>query len=212
MSFMAISSNDPTAVELLRLLSFLNPDGILIRFLRSGADGIQGNLRQIISHHIKLQKAFCELERFSLVKRKTYINGEEMFVIHRLVQAVIKDEMTALDLMSFTSIVVDICDEAFPQLWNEKTWALCRLYVDQVMGPLMHRGASETEKFANVVHRVAWFLRDDGKAIDSERLLVQVLEKHRRILGAEHPYTVTLMHNLALTYWAQGRAAEAAAL
>jgi hypothetical protein len=60
-----------------------------------------------------------------------------MFVIHRLVQAVVKDDMTALDLMTFRPIVVDICDEAFPQQGNEKTWALCRLYVDQVMGPLM---------------------------------------------------------------------------
>jgi hypothetical protein len=74
MSF--ISANDPTAVELLHLLSFLNPDGILIQFLQSRADCIQHNLRQIISHRIKLQKAFCELERFSLVKRMVYIDGE----------------------------------------------------------------------------------------------------------------------------------------
>jgi hypothetical protein len=60
-----------------------------------------------------------------------------MFVIHCLVQAVVKDDMTALDLMTFRPIVVDICDEAFPQQGNEKTWALRRLYVDQVMGPLM---------------------------------------------------------------------------
>jgi hypothetical protein len=58
MSFMAISSNDPTAVELLRLLSFLNPDGILIKFLQSGANGIQENLQQIILHRIKSTKSF----------------------------------------------------------------------------------------------------------------------------------------------------------
>jgi hypothetical protein len=39
MSFTAISGKDPTAVELLRLISFLNPDGILIKFLQSGANG-----------------------------------------------------------------------------------------------------------------------------------------------------------------------------
>ena len=40
MSFAAISANNPMAVELLHLLSFLNPDGILIKFLQSGANGI----------------------------------------------------------------------------------------------------------------------------------------------------------------------------
>ena len=76
----------------------------------------------------------------------------------------------------------------------------------------MDAGVSEAEKFTNVVDRVGWFLRDDGKAIDSERLLVRSLEKRRRILGAEHPDTLMSMNNLASTYWAQGKTAEAAAL
>jgi hypothetical protein len=40
----------------------------------------------------------------------------------------------------------------------------------------------------------------------------EVLEKRREILGVEHPDTLTLMGNLASTYWAQGKMAEAAAL
>jgi Flp pilus assembly protein TadD len=32
------------------------------------------------------------------------------------------------------------------------------------------------------------------------------------LLGEEHPDTLTSMGNLAITYWAQGRTAEAAAL
>jgi len=39
-----------------------------------------------------------------------------------------------------------------------------------------------------------------------------VLQKFRRILGEEHPYTLTAMANLAITYRDQGRMGEAAAL
>ena len=39
-----------------------------------------------------------------------------------------------------------------------------------------------------------------------------VLEKRRRILGDEHPDTLTTMHNLATTYRAQGRNVEAATI
>jgi len=97
-------------------------------------------------------------------------------------QAVVKDEMSDSTLMSFRIMIVGICNEAFPQEWDEKTWTLCRLYVGQVMGPLMDPRASETEKFANVVHRIGWFLIDDGKAIDSERHLTWLVAVRREWL------------------------------
>ena len=39
-----------------------------------------------------------------------------------------------------------------------------------------------------------------------------MLQKRRRILGDDHPDTLTAMGNLASTYWQQGRTGEAAAL
>jgi len=209
MSFNAVFTTHHTAAELFRLLAFFNPDGILIDFLRTGVSAMRDDLRQLVSQETELLDALLRLETFSLLK---WNRLNETLVVHRLVQAVVKDEMPDPDLTSFKIMIVDICDQAFPQEWNEKTWALCRLYVGQVMGPLMDAGVSEAEKFTNVVDRVGWFLRDDGKAIDSERLLVRSLEKRRRILGAEHPDTLMSMNNLASTYWAQGKTAEAAAL
>lgn len=38
---------------------------------------------------------------------------------------------------------------------------------------------------------------------------MQVLKIRQRILGPEHPYTLTSMGNLASTYWRQGRWKEA---
>jgi len=212
MSFTAISTHNPAAVELLRLFSFLNPDGILIQFLQSGANGTQDDLRQTISHRIKFQEGLSELEKFSLVKRASHVDGQEMLIIHRLVQAVVKDELSDPDLARFRTVTVDICHQAFPHAWDEKTWTLCRLYVGQAMGPLMDPESSATEKSASVMNRVGWFLRDDGKLNDSEHLLMRSCEICLRILGAEHPDTLTSMNNLASTYWAQGRMAEAAAL
>jgi hypothetical protein len=40
-------------------------------------------------------------------------------------------------------------------------------------------------------------------------LQVQVLEATKRVLGAEHPHTLTSMANLAFTLEGQGRDAEA---
>jgi len=47
MSFDVIRKNNPTAAALLRLLSFLNPDGILVQFLTAGAQGLQDDLNSL---------------------------------------------------------------------------------------------------------------------------------------------------------------------
>lgn len=44
-----------------------------------------------------------------------------------------------------------------------------------------------------------------GGLTEAEELLVQVVEKGKRILGQEHPDTLASMANLAMTYSKQGR-------
>jgi Tetratricopeptide repeat/NB-ARC domain len=209
LSFDAVFTTNPAAAALFRLLAFLNPDGILIDFLRSGASALRDDLRRLLSQEIEMEAALLRLETFSLLQ---WNRPNKTLVVHRLVQAVVKDEMSRTELMAFRGMTVDICDQSFPQEWNNETRALCRCYVGQVMGPLIDPEASETEKSANVMARLGLFLGDDGKVIDSERVLEKSLKICTRILGAEHPATLTSMNNLANTYSDQGRTGEAAAL
>ena len=69
---------------------------------------------------------------------------------------------------------------------------------------------------ANVVPDVAARLRsvyvDGGRWKEAEKLEVLVMETSKRVLGEEHPDTLTSMGNLALTYWNQGRWKEAEVL
>jgi tetratricopeptide (TPR) repeat protein len=44
---------------------------------------------------------------------------------------------------------------------------------------------------------------------EAEKLELQVVEARKRVLGPEHPDTLTSMHNLAYTYMGQGRRREA---
>ena len=48
-----------------------------------------------------------------------------------------------------------------------------------------------------------------GRWKEAEELEVQVMETRKRVLGAEHPDTLTSMANLAFTWKRQGRGAEA---
>ncbi len=46
---------------------------------------------------------------------------------------------------------------------------------------------------------------NQGRWKEAEELDVQVMETSRRVLGAEHPDTLTSMNNLAWTWKSQGR-------
>ena len=127
-------------------------------------------------------------------------------------QTVIKDEMSDTDSMTLRITIINLCDQSFPQKWTNENRALCRVSVDQIMSPLLDFKVIRTEKSADVMYRVGWFLRDDGKISDSERLSLQAVEICTEILGDEHPHTLKTMNNLAATYRAQGRTGDAAAL
>jgi tetratricopeptide (TPR) repeat protein len=208
-SFDEIAEKNRMAAHFFRLLAFFNPDGILIEFLKSGMHGMDDDLRGLVSDEFALSEALRSLETYSLVK---WDRQKSSIIVHRLVQAVFKDDMSETDLTTFRAMTVDICHHAFPNDWNNNNRALCRLYIGQIMGAPLDPDASETVKSAGVMDRVGWFLRDDGKIVDSERTLVRSLKIFLRILGAEHPDTLWSMNNLALTYTAEGRTGEAAAL
>ena len=133
MSFNIVRNNHPQAAELFQLLSFLNPDGILIDFLQSGVDALPDDLRKVVSNKIDLSKALIELENFSLLKWNRFT---KILLIHRLVQTVVKDEMSDADLMTFRTIIIDLCDRSFPQEWTNENRATCRVYVGQMIGSI----------------------------------------------------------------------------
>jgi hypothetical protein len=55
-------------------------------------------------------------------------------------------------------------------------------------------------------------LYSDGRYNEAERLFSEVVETRTRVLGEEHPDTLTSMANLALTYRSQGRWKDAISL
>ena len=209
MSLNVVRHDCPIAVELFQVLSFLNPDGILIEFLQAGAETFRDDLKNVLLSRIQLSSVLIELEKFSLLK---WNRITKTLLIHRLVQSVVMDEMSDSDSTTFRTTVINLCDRLFPQEWTNENRELCRRYVGQVMRPLLDSKVIRTKKSANVLYRVGWFLRDDGKFNDSERLSLQAVKINTEILGNEHHGTLATMHNLASTYWAQGRNAEAATI
>src|SRR6202022_1814406 len=63
------------ATKLLRLFAYLNPDGILFDFLRSGCEALSHELREIIKDELVFHDALASLQEFSLVRLSQKTNS-----------------------------------------------------------------------------------------------------------------------------------------
>ena len=208
-SFDVIKNNNAQAAKLLRLLSFLNPDGILIEFLVAGVDGLESDLRKVISVPNEFVKALLELETFSLIR---WDRKNKTISLHRLVQTVISDGMTSDETAGIYAEMIRLIERSLPKNHTNETRALCRRYQGQVLEPLLRMDALVEKDAASIKWRVAGFLFDDGKYVDSERLMQQTVQILTELLGLEHPDTLSTMDNLGLIYRQLGRVVEGARL
>jgi tetratricopeptide (TPR) repeat protein len=209
MSFKVLQDSQREAVCLLRLFSFMNPDGIFIEFLQAGAAALDDELRQMVLNITELGKALIELEKFSLIK---WDRLHKSVSIHRLVQAVVVDDIGTEELPLILESIIEMFDCAFPKKLTNETRPFCRKYESQLVEPLLRLKTIRSEISRDLKRRVGIFLLEDGKYKDSEKLLLQAFEAYADTFGTDDPETFTIMNKLASTYWAQGKTTEVARL
>ena len=199
LSFQQIEQNNVGASELLRLLAFLNPDGILLEFLERGKDGLPDHLRDLIADTDEFYQALSELERFSFIRRED--DGvEDRITIHRLVQYVIKDDMDDDQFSLMTESVIALSDHAFPQHWEKEMRLVCRKFQEQVVVPLSEVKLVKSEALLRVLTIVGTFLQEDGKYEQAAELRLKVVDFSTMLKGSEHADTLKAMGQLAETY------------
>ena len=213
LSFDKVKSNPKygtQASQLLKLFVFLNPDGILIDFLKAGSSGLSDKLREVIDQSYLFRESLGLLRQFSLIGLS---KQKDSIIIHRLIQAVLKDEISGPEKQGFCNEVIELCFVAFPADWNAKeTRDLGRIFQGQVVEPAFEAAKISSHRGAITLGLIAQFLFNDGKLKDAERLLERAGQILQALLGTEHPGTLTSMNDLAWTYRGQGRLQEAADL
>jgi NB-ARC domain len=68
LSFERVKAINPTFVEFLQLLAFLNPDGTLVEFLKEGKEGLNQGMQVLVGDAIEFTDALAALQRFSLIR------------------------------------------------------------------------------------------------------------------------------------------------
>jgi hypothetical protein len=194
------SDGDDLPERLLRVLAWFAPDGIP----RSLLDGI-GNGEPAT------RRALGRLAVYNMV---TLDAGAQTISVHRLVQAVARtpedgdrhrqpDAITAAHLTA-----LDTLDTALPD-WQDPTgWPVWRQLLAHVTAATTRSASSNDDGLviavAVLINQQGLFLEGQGNVRLAIPLFEQALADRRRVLGDDHPDTLTSVNNLAGAYESAG--------
>jgi tetratricopeptide (TPR) repeat protein len=214
----AVRERSTDASTLLEFLAYLAPDLILVTFLKAGCDGVEDDLKHVIADDESFDHALFTLEQFSLLKRENSRQGD-VLVMHRLVQAFLQDKIPEhvskdVEIQRQWSNVIGLGHQAFPMPWAhaDTTRRDCREFQNQLLPPLLKCPVAKVENILELMGRMGWFLRDEGKLKEAEAIDCKAKLISTKFNGERHPDTLRAMANLASTYRNQGRWDEAVVL
>ena len=146
---------------------------------------------------------------FSLMRKE---QSSQMLSIHPLVHSWSQEKMAKSEQQRICQMGSIILSCAIPQGFQSQDYALRRLIYPHIIANKSHasqiglvREYYSDDKFSNF----GLVMTESGDWKNAEQLYIQMMDIRKKLLGAEHPDTLTSMGNLALTYKNQGRWNEA---
>jgi tetratricopeptide (TPR) repeat protein len=207
LSFEKVKKANPAAADLLRLFAFLYSDAIPEEIITEGAPDLGPVLDSFATNLIELDDAIAELHKYSLVRRNP---ESKTLTIHRLVQAVLRDEMDEYTQRQWAERAVRAVNQAFPDV-EFATWSQCERCLSQAQAcaALIEQWRMAFPEAARLLNQTGSYLRARAQYIQAEPLFQRALAISEQALGSDHPDVATSLNNLAELYYAQGKYVQA---
>lgn len=117
-SFKQIENTVPAGADLLNLCSFFAPDDISIEIIRKGVEQLSEELAPAILSPVEFNDIIAALRRYSLIE----ILNDDAISLHRLVQAVLRNQLDDEKKKKWATIAVTLIDKAFPYNLHMPDW------------------------------------------------------------------------------------------
>jgi hypothetical protein len=207
LAFDRLQHTAPGAVGLLRLLAFCAPEAIPLRLLLQPRPGLAGRLSDevapvlvpLLEDPLAAGDAIAALRRYSLVSPADGGSAS----VHRLVQAVAADQMTAELAGEWRRAAAALIEAAIPDdAQLPRAWPAC--------AALLPHAQAALDLTSDGMWQIARYLGYSGSYPAARDLFQLIADAHSEddAYGAEHPRTLTARHNFA--HWT-GMAGDAAA-
>jgi len=197
-SFEYIRRLDPLAAEYLSFMSCVDPKDI------------PQSLLPPAQYRKKETDAIGTLDAYSFVSRRP---GDYALNIHQLVHLAMRNWLRREESLTWWAAkAIKRLEEVFPD-HNYKNRSVWRVYLAHARYVLKSDDIKDSmRERTELLWKFAMCLYSDGRYNEAEKSFSQVIETRQRVLGAEHPDTLTSIANLASTFWNQGRWKEAKGL
>ena len=207
LSFEKVQKAYPVASDLLRACAFLQPDAIPEEFMLEGAADLGPTLETVANDPVALDSAISELRRYSLLKRDPEAN---LLVIHRLVQAVLRDGMKQDTQRLWAERTVRAINRCFPDV-EYKAWFRCQRLLPHALAcaELIAHWHLVFPEAIRLLDRAGEYLMERVQFPQAELLFKQALSIREQIDGSEHPDIALSLTSLAGIYRAVGKYALA---
>src|SRR5262245_44277657 len=217
---MSFRQLDAKAARFLQLCSFFHHEGISESIFQNAASHMadmdwdsrldpEGSELVVTARTLGILEAPWDSRRFMRMVREiqsySLVNVDrvnETYSIHPLVHKWIRNSIFNEVTPSIALFILGL-SVSCGQMSND--YAFCR-------SVLLHVHAVSCDGTSVGVEascRMAYVYSEGGYWKKAENMEAVVMEKRKRVLGEEHPSTLTSMANLASTYWNQGRWNEA---
>jgi len=207
LAFKKVADANPAAADLLRVCAFLEADSIPEEIFSEGAKELGEALGSAAESPLALTDAIGEAARYSLLRRHPEARTVSL---HRLVQAVLRDEMDSDTSRMWAERAIRALNGVFPGI-EYSTWPLCGRLIShaQLLASLIDECGFDFPEAARLMNRAGYYLLERAQYAEAEPLLQRALAIREKALGPEHPDTVTVLKNYAALLRKMGREDEA---
>jgi tetratricopeptide (TPR) repeat protein len=207
LSFQRVEERNPAAAELLRLYAFLSPDTIPEEILIVGASSLGPVLAPVASDTFRRNQAIEALQVYSLAHRNP---REKSLSIHRLVQAVLQDEMKEVERQCWAERAVLAVNAAFPHV-EHRVWPQCERLLPHALLAIRYIETDYlvSEEAGRLLYETASYFQDHARYSEAELLFQHARDIFEHQVGLEHPQVTSTLHGLADTYRDQEKDTEA---
>gem|GEM_PF-154166 len=207
LAFQKVADANPAAADLLRVCAFLEADSIPEEIFSEGAKELGVALASAAESPLALTDSIGEATRFSLL---WYYPEARTFSLHRLVQAVLKDEMDESSRRVWAERAVRAVNKAFPTS-EYSNWQACSRLIQhaQSLARAIDEFRFEFPEAARMLNQAGEYLNERAQFANAEPLFRRALAIREKVFGIEHESVASSLNNLAGLYYNLGTYAEA---
>lgn len=202
LNFEAVIATSQAAIQLLQIAAFLAPEPIPLDLFSERPGLLPTDLAAAASDELAFDEAIGALYRYSLVAR-----DRGGLRLHRLVQAVARDDLSPVETAVTIERAVEVVRLAWPDRSQEpETWTRCAALLPHALAIAKHAedGQVALQNTGLLLNEVGIYLSSRAEDQAARQQLERALRIREEVFGPNHPDVAITLGNLGNVLLALG--------